>query len=101
MAIKLQLISLIADDNNCLLIGARYWLFPERLYKYLTNSDADTANHQKEPRDPQGRGRRKTLGAEGDCNLIGRTILANWTTQSFQVLDHQPKSIEEGVMTPS
>ena len=47
---------------------------------------ADLRNHN-------GRARGRTGGAEGDCNPVGRTISANWTTQSFQRLNHQPKSI--------
>jgi hypothetical protein len=47
-----------------------------------------TANHQNEPRDPNGRTRRKNEGAEGDSNSIGRTISTNWTTQSSQGLNH-------------
>jgi hypothetical protein len=39
---------------------------------------------------PNGRARGRTEGAEGDCNPIGR-ISTNWTTQSSQWLNHQPK----------
>jgi hypothetical protein len=52
-----------------------------------------SANHQTEHRDPDGRVRGKTEGAEGDCNPIGRTISTNWTTQNSQGVNHQPKSI--------
>jgi hypothetical protein len=52
-----------------------------------------TVNHWTELRDPNGRVRGRTKGAEGDCNPIGRTISTNWTIQSSQRLNHQPKSI--------
>jgi hypothetical protein len=35
------------------------------------------ANHLNEPREPSGRARGRTEGAEGDCNLIRRTISTN------------------------
>jgi hypothetical protein len=34
----------------------------------------DNSTFQTEPRDPNGRARRRTEGTEGDCNPIGRTI---------------------------
>jgi hypothetical protein len=36
-----------------------------------------TTNNQTEPRDPNGRLRGRTEGAEGGCNPIGRTISTN------------------------
>jgi hypothetical protein len=66
------------------------WLFPERSYQHLTNTDAD----------PKGRTRRRTEGDEEDCNPIRRTISTNWTTQSSQGLNHKPKSIQEGSQDP-
>jgi hypothetical protein len=51
------------------------------------------ANHQTEPGDHNGRARRRTEGAEGNCNPIGRTISTNGTTRGFPELNHQPKSI--------
>jgi len=36
-----------------------------------------TANHWAEPRDPNGRFRGRTGGAEGVCNSIGRATLIN------------------------
>jgi hypothetical protein len=55
-------------------------------------------NYWTEPGDLNGRVRKKTEGAEGDCNPIGRTIIsANLTPQSSQRLKHQPKSIRESV----
>ena len=59
-----------------------------RFYHHLTNRDADTANHQTEPEDPNERGRGRTEGAEEDCNPIGRTISTNWTKQNSQRLNH-------------
>jgi hypothetical protein len=53
-----------------------------------------TANNWTEPRDPNGRARGRTERAEGDFNLIGRTMSTNQTTQSSQRLIHQPKSME-------
>jgi len=52
-----------------------------------------TANPQTQPRDPNGRARRRTEGAEGDFNPIGRTISTNWIIQSSQGLNHQAKCI--------
>jgi hypothetical protein len=43
--------------------------------------------------DPNGRTRGRTEGAEGDCNPIGRTVSTGQRIQSFQRLNHQPKSI--------
>jgi hypothetical protein len=34
---------------------------------------------------------------EVDCNPIVRTVSTNWTTQSSQRLNNQPKSIHEGI----
>jgi hypothetical protein len=56
-----------------------------------------TANHQTEPRDPNGRSRGKTVGAKQDYNPIRRTLSTNQTTQSSQRLNHQPKSIHGGI----
>jgi hypothetical protein len=36
-----------------------------------------TTNHWAEPGDPNGRAIRRTEGAEGDCNPIGKTISTN------------------------
>jgi hypothetical protein len=53
-----------------------------------------TAKHWAELRDPYGKIRGRTEGAEGDCNPIGRkTISTNWTPQSSQGLSYQVKSI--------
>jgi hypothetical protein len=52
-----------------------------------------TTNHQTEPGAPNGRVRGRTEGVEGKCNPIGRTkVSINWTLQSSQELNHQPKS---------
>jgi hypothetical protein len=56
-----------------------------------------TLNHQIETGEPSGRARGRTEGTEGDYNLIGRTISTNWTTQSSQRINHQPKSIHKGI----
>jgi hypothetical protein len=56
-----------------------------------------TANHKTEPRDPNGRTRERIEEAEDYCNPIGRTGSNNWTSER---LNHQPKSIHEGAMTP-
>jgi hypothetical protein len=65
-------------------------LFPERFYQQLTNTDAD----HSQPLDRARRSaRRRTEGPEGDYNNIGRTISTNWTTQSSQRINHQPKRI--------
>jgi hypothetical protein len=42
-------------------------LSSERLYQHLTKTE-DTANHQTEPGDPNGRVRGKTEGTYEDCN---------------------------------
>jgi hypothetical protein len=55
------------------------------------------ANHQTELRDPSGGAVRRTAGAEGSCNPIGRTILAGQTTQCSQGLDHWPRGVEWGI----
>jgi hypothetical protein len=63
----------------------------------LINTDADIySQNWTEPRDPNGRTRGKTEGAEGDCNPIRRTISINWITQSSQGINHQPKHIHRG-----
>ena len=49
--------------------------------------------HWTEPNELNERARGRTEGIEGDCNSIERMISANWTTQSSQGLDHQPKCI--------
>jgi len=55
------------------------------------------ANHQTELRDPGGGAGRRTEGAEGDSNPIGRITSAGQTTQCFQGLDHQPRSVQGGI----
>jgi hypothetical protein len=52
-----------------------------------------TANHQTEPRDPNGRARGRPEGAEEGSNSIRRTMSTNQTTKSSQRLNYQPKSI--------
>jgi hypothetical protein len=69
--------------------GSLIWLFPERFYQYLTNTDADTYSQPwAEPGDTSGRARGRTEGTEGVFNPIGRTISTN---QSSQGLNHQPE----------
>jgi len=51
-------------------------------------------NHQTELRDTRGGAGQRTGGGEEECNHIGRTISAGWTTQWSQGLNHQPKSTE-------
>jgi hypothetical protein len=55
-----------------------------------------TTNHQSEFRDHSGGAGRRNGGSEGDCNSIGRTMLAGWT-QCSQELDHQPRSLQGGI----
>jgi hypothetical protein len=51
-------------------------------------------NYLTEHKDPNGGFKGRTKRAEGVCNPIGRTtISANQTPQSYQILNHQPKSI--------
>ena len=53
-----------------------------------------TGKHWLELRDPDGRVRGRTKGAEGGGNPIGRTIVStNYTHQCSQGPTHQPKSI--------
>jgi hypothetical protein len=51
------------------------------------------ANHLNEHRDHKRRVRRRTEGAEGDYNPIGRTKSTNQTPQSSQGLSNQQKCI--------
>jgi len=51
-----------------------------------------TVNHWNEHGDHKGGVRGKTEGAEGVCNLIGRTTTStNQMPQSNQGLNHQPR----------
>ena len=59
-----------------------------------------TANHQTELGDPAKEAGGRTGGAEGDCNPIGRTMLAGWTTQSSQDLSTNQEVYREGSMAP-
>jgi hypothetical protein len=51
-----------------------------------------TSNHRTEPRDPSGKVRGRTKGAEEDCNPIGKTISTNslWT-QWLRALNALPE----------
>ena len=51
---------------------------------------------EKKLREPDGGAGRRTGGAEGDCNPIRRSMLAGWTTQCSQGLDHQPRRVHGG-----
>jgi len=51
------------------------------------------ANYQIELRDAGGGAGRRTGGAKGDCNSIGRTTSAGRITQCSQGLDHQPRNV--------
>jgi hypothetical protein len=61
---------------------------PERLGQSLTDTDEDAIRLSR--RTPMEVVRGRTEGAEGVCNLIGRTTLSNHQIlQSFQGLNHQ------------
>ena len=47
--------------------------------------------------EPGGGAGGRTGGEEGNCNPIGRTILAGWATQCSQGLHHQPRSAQGGI----
>jgi len=55
------------------------------------------ANHQNELRTLVGTLGERIGGVEGDCNFIGRTVSAGWTTLCSQGLDHQPRSVQGGI----
>jgi hypothetical protein len=58
-------------------------------------------NCQAEHGDPNGRVRRRTEEAEGNCNPIGRTIiLTNGTPPELPEQNHQPKMVD-GSMAPA
>jgi hypothetical protein len=54
-----------------------------------------TTKHQSELREPNGRVREKTEGAEGDCNTTGRATISTNPNHNpeLQGLNHQQKSI--------
>jgi hypothetical protein len=53
-------------------------LSPERICQFLTNTDVDVHSQTwTEHRDPNGKVRARTVGAEGVCNLIGSTVTTN------------------------
>ena len=74
------------------------WLSPESLWQSLKAQRwMFASNHWTDHRVPSGGIRERTGGAEGFCNTIGRTkITTNQTPQSFQALNHQPKTIHGG-----
>jgi hypothetical protein len=53
-----------------------------------------TVRHWTEHRNPNVEIRPRTVGAEGVCNPIGRTISTKKTPQSSQGLNHQPKNTQ-------
>jgi hypothetical protein len=60
------------------------------------------ANHQTEHMNPDRGVGVKTEGVEGVCKPMERTTKStNQTPQSFQQLNHQPKSTHEGPMAPA
>ena len=64
-------------------------LSPERLCQILTNRDAmSTAKHWTERRDHSGEVRARTIGAEGVCNLIGRTTISTNQTPPHPTPPH-------------
>ena len=58
------------------------------------------ANHQAELGNPGGGAGGRIRGVKGDCNPIGRTILAGWTILSSQGLDINQPVYREGSMVP-
>jgi hypothetical protein len=59
------------------------------------------ANHQTELRDPGGGAGRRTAGAEGGCNPVGRRSLAPPTTQCSQELDSNQGVYGEESLAPN
>jgi hypothetical protein len=82
--------SFTAFDRNLV------WPSSERLCHHLSKTKADTTNHWNQPRDPNGRVRESTEGAERNCNPIRRTISTTRKPQTSQGLNHQPKSTHGG-----
>jgi hypothetical protein len=68
----------VADAKKFLLNRSMIQVSPERLCQILTNTDVDAHSQTSltKCRDPSGRVRARTVGAEGVCNPIGRTILS-------------------------
>ena len=88
----------IADVKKCLPIGAWYdCSLRGSISNWPIQVQILTANNQTEPGDSNGRVGGRAEGVEEDGNPIWRTILINWTTQSSQGLNHQPKSIHRGI----
>jgi hypothetical protein len=84
----------IADAKNHLLTEAWYGCLLRGSAKaWPIQMHIVPANHGTEHRDANRRVRERTKGAEVDCNLMGRMISTNQTTQSYQELSHQLKSI--------
>ena len=84
----------IADAKKYLLTGAQYSC-PLRgsIRAGPVQVQMCTAKHWTEHGDPNGEVRARTVGAEGVCNLIGRTTSTN---QASPELNHQPKSTQRG-----
>ena len=92
----------IADATMCLLTGVQYSCplrVPARagpIQKWLY-----TASHWIECGDSKGGFRTRIVGAEGVCNLTGRTTIStNQASQSSQELNYQPNSTQ-GIPTAS
>jgi hypothetical protein len=60
-----------------------------------------TAKHRSECGKPNGEIRTRSVGAEGVCNLIGRTISTKQNPQVSQGVKPQPKSTQWVPMAPS
>jgi hypothetical protein len=84
----------VADAKKYLLTGAWYsCILRGSARSWPIQMQICTAKHWTECGDPSGEVRARTVGAEGVCNLIGRTTIStNQIPQSSQGLDHQPKS---------
>jgi hypothetical protein len=88
----------IVDAKKRMLTGAWYGYLLRGLARVLQIQRQMLAtDHWTENRVPNGGVRERTGGAEGVCNPIGRTtIWTNQSSQSFQGLNHQPKSTHGG-----
>ena len=73
------------------------WLFLGRFDQQLTNV---YLNAWSQPPDwawePSGGAGGRNGGAEGDCNPIGRRMLAGQSTHCSQKLDQEPRTVQTG-----
>jgi hypothetical protein len=90
----------IADDKKFMLTGAWYiCLLRGSSIAWQIQRQVLTANHWTEHGDLNGEVRTRT---EGVFNSIGRTTVStNQTPQSYQGLNHQPKSAHGGIHVSS